>query len=280
MKNETLVNDLKSKLQKSKSYLDKYTDRLTKKPKFAIIFGTGLEYEFLKHQQQSLEIAYEQIPNFNPTSTKSHKGKMLFTKINEEDVLLMLGRTHYYEGYNIQETVYPIHLLKEIGIETILLTSSVGGVNKNLKKGELMVVQDHINLTSLNPLIGYDDSLGKRFLSCSDLYDANLINLLEQIANEKKITLKKGCMLFLPGPTFETRAELKAIKKLGGDTIGWSTVLESIIAHYRGTKVLAINCITDSLNFSNGSSLEEIISVANNSSKNLYALTYDLVKKI
>lgn len=275
MNNKIDMLDLKNKLSKSKEYLDRYISE----PKLAVVFGTGLSYETLKHLDKTIKISYKDIPFFNKTNIKSHTGELIVSQINNRNLILLSGRSHYYEGCDIQDIVYPIHLLKEIGIKTVLITSSVGGVNKKFKKGDLMIVKDHINFTDVNPLIGYDDSLGERFLHCSNLYNNNLILLTEKIARKNKIYLKKGTMFFMTGPTYETKAELDAIKKIGGDTIGWSTIPEAIIAHYRGLDVLAINCITD-LVYKKQSNLEDIIKVANFTSRDLYKVIEGVLNEI
>jgi len=273
-----LIENIIKKSKESADYIrEKIQENSLYKPKLAVLFGTGLDKETMKNVKDIFEIPYEKIPHFSKT-IEFHKGSLVFAKLEEKDILLMNGRYHIYEGYDVQDVVYPIHVLKELGIKEVIITSSVGGINENINKGDLMVLKDQINLTSLNPLIGYDNSLGERFLDCSDLYNKNLRDSLKKIASEKSISLKQGNMFFLPGPTFETRAEFDAIKRLGADTIGWSTIPEATVAHYRGMNVLAINCITDSLNNKEKTSLEEITDVANQSSKNLYLLVSELIK--
>jgi|SRR3989344_103430 len=271
------IDTLKERLKQSSKYV-KSILKAQEIPEYAVIFGTGLSYETLKQIDNKIEIPHNKIPHLRSPIIKSHEGKMIYSEINNTPILIMSGRTHYYEGQDIHDVVYPIHLLKELGIEKVIITSSVGGINNDLKQGDLMLVEDHINLTSINPLIGLNDSLGKRFLPCTDIYDKDLIQQAEKISNENGFNINKGTMFFLPGPSYETPAEFEAIKILGGDTIGWSTVPEALVAHYRNMKVLAINCITDSLNFKKETSLEEIIETANISSKNLYKIISDLIK--
>lgn len=271
------MEELRRKLKQSMNYLN---ENIEMKPKLAVIFGTGLSEETLTHLENPKRVLYKSIPNLNETSIDYHEGAMIFTKMNKKDVLFMSGRIHYYEGYKTQEVVYPIHLLKEIGIENLVITSAVGGVRKDLKKGDLMLIKDHINLTSINPITGYDNSLGSRFLDCSNLYNNILTRKIEDVCIDKKIKIKKGTLFFLSGPTFETKAEFKAIKKLGGDAIAWSNILEALVAHYRGMNVASIVCITDSLNFSKKQDLDEIAKVSKKSSKSLYDIVEGLINKI
>jgi len=269
---------LNKKISESVNFIKSKYSRI---PKCAIIFGTGLADATLKLITPELEIPYIEIPYFNKTNIKTHQGKMVFTNINGVEVILMLGRIHFYEGYSIDEVVYPIHILKELGVQTIFITSSVGGINSNLSRGDLILLKDHINLTSINPLRGYDNSFGKRFLPCSNIYDLNLRNKIKNIALEQNIELKEGVMFFLPGPTFETNAEFYAISQLGADSVGWSTIPEALVAHYRGMKVLAVNCVTDSINISDSQNdLEDIIHIAQDSGKKIFTLLFQLIPKV
>jgi purine-nucleoside phosphorylase len=261
------MSKLKQDLEESCAFLEQYKG----KAKNAVIFGTGLAGATLDKLKIHRRVSYSDIPNFPSGKNDFHKGELIAADLNGSPLMVMTGRVHCYEGYTVQQVVYPIHVLKELGVECLVNTSSVGGVNKNLSKGDLMVLRDHINLTSLNPLIGYDDSLGTRFLP-GNFYDSKLASLAEKSAASEGISLKNGILFFLPGPSFETIAEFKSIEKLGGDTIGWSGVLETIVANYRNMKVLGINCITDSLNFSNTPHLKEISNVAEKSSHNLYKI--------
>jgi purine-nucleoside phosphorylase len=272
MLNENFMKVLKKKSLESAVHI---ADKFHEKIDTAIIFGTGLSYQTLKSAKILNEINYEEIPYFNKTAVKSHEGKIIMAEILNTKIMMMVGRNHYYEGHDLQEVVYPIHVLKELGVNNLIITSSVGGVNPNIKRGELVIIKDHINLTALNPLIGYDDSLGERFLDCSQIYCNDLSKKLEDSLRKRNPKIKKGVIFFLPGPTFETNAELKAFRRLGADTIGWSTVPEAIVAHYRKMNIAAINCVTDSLNYKKGSDLDEIIDVARNSSTELYHALFE-----
>jgi len=270
-----LMGQIKRRTRESKEYIENIFGEI---PPFAVIFGTGLSNYTIDNLTNKKEITYSEVPFMNNPLVEYHSGKIIKGTISNNEVLCLCGRNHYYEGHDIQKIVYPIHLLKELGIENLLITSSVGGISEKLEQGDLMLVNDHINLTSTNPLIGYDNSLGERFLRCSDVYNKELVEMTKKSAKNQGIFLKEGVMFFLPGPTFETPSEFIAMKKLGADTIGWSTVPEAIVAHYRGIKTFGINCITDSLNYKSVQSLEEINITANKSSKNLYNILKDILK--
>lgn len=221
------------------------------KPRVMIICGSGLGgiVNILKEQ---IELKYEDIPGFKTSTVSGHAGKLVFGTIgsNKVPVMCMVGRLHFYEGYSLQDTTFPVRLAKEIGIETIVVTNAAGGVNSDFKVGDLMLINDHINLAGFagfNPLRGPNLKPGPRFLPLSDAYDFDLRRLFFNTKRELGIerTVHEGVYFFAAGPTYESRAEVRMIKTLGGDAVGMSTVPEVVVARHCGLKVLALSLITN-----------------------------------
>lgn len=214
-------------------------------PKIGVVLGSGLG-NFAQELKGATEIPYEQIPHFPVSTVEGHHGKLLFGTIAGKPVVAMAGRFHFYEGYSAADVVFPIRVLKLLGIETLLLSNAAGGTNPAFNVGDLMLITDHISFATVNPLIGKnEDSLGPRFPDMSEPYKKDLIQKAKNIAREHHIELKEGVYFGVTGPTFETRAEYKMIKLLGGDAVGMSTVPEVIAAAHAGMQVLALSVITD-----------------------------------
>lgn len=214
-------------------------------PEIGIILGTGLgglvsEIDIVD------EIAYDKIPHFPVSTVESHSGKLIFGKIGGKEVVAMQGRFHFYEGYNLQEVTFPVRVMKLLGVKRMVVSNASGGVNPDYQVGEIMVINDHINLFPGNPLIGKNiDELGPRFPDMSDVYDEEMINIAAQIADEEGIKISKGVYLGLTGPTLETPAEYKMVRVLGADAVGMSTVPEVIVARHMDMPCFAISIITD-----------------------------------
>lgn len=221
-------------------------------PRVMIICGSGLGgiVNILKNQ---VLINYHDIPGFKTSTVVGHVGKLVFGTIGENKVpvMCMVGRLHFYEGYSFEDTNFPIRLAKVIGIKTVIVTNAAGGINSNFKVGDLMLINDHINFpgfAGFNPLRGPNlDSFGPRFLPLSDAYDFDLRKLFFKTRNELGITrtVHEGVYFFAAGPTYESRAEVRMIKTLGGDAVGMSTVPEVVVARHCGLKVLALSLITN-----------------------------------
>jgi len=214
-------------------------------PAVGIVLGSGLG-SFTAEIAVECEIPYEDIPHFPLSTVEGHTGKLIFGEMSGKKVVAMAGRFHYYEGYTTEEVVFPIRVMKFLGISTLLISNAAGGMNSEFKVGDLMVITDHISLFAVNPLVGKNtDEFGPRFPDMSEPYKKILIAKAKSIAAEEKIEVKEGVYFGVTGPTFETRAEYKMIRLLGGDAVGMSTVQEEIAANHMGLPVFAMSVITD-----------------------------------
>ncbi len=215
------------------------------KPSVGIVLGSGLG-SFVDHIEVEKEVAYADIPHFPVSTVEGHKGKLIFGKLSGKTVVAMAGRFHYYEGYGAQDVVYPIRVMKFLGIETLLLSNAAGGVNTSYQVGDIMIIRDHVSFFTPNPLIGKNTSeFGPRFPDMSEPYRKQLITKAKEIAAANGFEVKEGVYVAVTGPTFETRAEYKLIQVLGGDVVGMSTVQEAIVANHMGLKVFAASVVTD-----------------------------------
>jgi len=256
--------------------------KVNKNPKIAVILGSGLG-DLANVVTEVENIAYENIPNFPVSTVKGHEGKLVFGKINGVEVLLMQGRFHYYEGYTMKEVTYPIYVMKQLGIEKIIVTNACGGINKSFEPGTLMLINDFINLFGDNPLIGVNDErLGTRFPDMSEPYKIELINKAKEIADKLNIKYGEGVYAGFMGPYYETAAEIVMIGRHGADAVGMSTVPETIVANYLGMDVLGIACIT---NMATGiqkvkHSHERVVETAQKASVNLCKWVSEIIKEI
>jgi purine-nucleoside phosphorylase len=214
-------------------------------PTVGIVLGSGLG-NFVKEIDVEKEVAYEDIPNFPVSTVEGHKGKLIFGKLGGKTVVAMAGRFHYYEGYQAQEVVYPIRVMKLLGVETLLLSNAAGGVNPAYKVGDIMIIRDHVSFFTPNPLIGKNIAeFGPRFPDMSEPYKKQLIQKAKDIAAKHNYDVKEGVYLAVTGPTFETRAEYQLIHILGADVVGMSTVQEAIVANHMSMQVFAMSVVTD-----------------------------------
>lgn len=219
--------------------------RYSTKPTVGIVLGSGLG-SFAGEIDREFEIPYREIPNFPVSTVEGHSGKLIFGNMGGKKVVAMAGRFHYYEGYTAQEVVFPIRVLKYLGIKTLLISNAAGGLNPSYKVGDLMIIKDHISMLTINPLLGKnEEDLGPRFPDMSEPYKNYLIEKAKKIGVENKIDLKEGVYVGVTGPTFETRAEYKMLNLLGADAVGMSTVQEVIAAVHLGLPVFAMSVITD-----------------------------------
>jgi purine-nucleoside phosphorylase len=230
------------KFNETVAYLQQQTQI---KPTVGVILGTGLG-GLVSEIEVVDEVPYDKIPHFPVSTVESHSGRLIFGRLGGKEVIAMQGRFHYYEGYDLQQVTYPVRIMKLLGIERLIVSNASGGVNPDYAIGEIMVLNDHINLFPGNPLIGKNlDELGPRFPDMSDVYDEEMITLAKKIAEEERIKVSFGVYAGLTGPTLETPAEYKMIRVLGADAVGMSTVPEVIVARHMEIPCFAVSIITD-----------------------------------
>lgn len=208
------------------------------------MLGTGLG-QLASEITDTYELPYSEIPNFPVSTVEGHSGKLIFGRLGGKDIVAMQGRFHYYEGYSMKEVTFPVRVMYELGIKTLFVSNAAGGMNPEFLIGDLMVITDHINLFPEHPLRGKNFPTGPRFPDMHQAYDPQLIALAGEIAAEKGIRLMHGVYVGVQGPTFETPAEYRMFRILGGDTIGMSTVPEVIVANHCGIRVFGISIVTD-----------------------------------
>lgn len=250
-------------------------------PEVAIILGSGLGE--LADEYCDMAIPYSEIPGFETSTVSGHKGRLVFTEIFGKKVVMMQGRFHYYEGYTIQQVVFPVKVLKLLGINTIIITNAAGGVNPNFRPSDLMVITDHINLMGVCPLIGKnDDTIGERFPDMSEVYTPELVELVQKVGMSKGIDLQEGVYVAMSGPAYETPAEVRMAKIIGADAIGMSTVPEATVARWAGIKVIGISCICNSAAgvSSVGLSHDEVIKAADSAKGKFKTLIKEVIKKL
>jgi purine-nucleoside phosphorylase len=219
--------------------------RINVKPKVGLILGSGLGM-LADEIQNPVTIFYKEIPHFPLSTVEGHAGELVIGELEGQNVITMRGRFHLYEGHPIDAVTFPIRVMKELGVEIILVTNAAGGVNTSYQAGNLMLIQDHINLMYRNPLIGPNDStLGERFPDMSVAYDTELRELAKTVADKQGVSLQSGVYAAVQGPSYETPAEIRMIRAIGGDAVGMSTVPEVIVARHAGIRVLGISCITN-----------------------------------
>lgn len=228
--------------RKSADYI---LDKIDFKPEIAIILGSSLG-PLAEEIKNPVVIDYKDIPNFLISTVKSHAGKLILGELNGKKIACMSGRFHFYEGYDFEELVIPVRVLHLLGVKTIILTNAAGAVNTSYKPGDIMIIKDHIKLMGASPLRGPNiEEFGERFFDVSDMYTKSLRELAKRCADRIGINLQEGVYFFCPGPQFETPAEIRAIRILGGDAVGMSTVTEALTAAHCGMKVLGLSLITN-----------------------------------
>ncbi|MCW3785510.1 purine-nucleoside phosphorylase [Plebeiibacterium sediminum] len=216
------------------------------KAKIGIILGTGLG-GLVEEIDIKFTLDYNVIPNFPVSTVEGHHGRLIFGILGGKEVVAMQGRFHYYEGYNMQEVTFPVRVMKMMGIETLLVSNASGGLNPDFAVGDVMIIDDHINMFGTNPLMGKNfNELGPRFPDMSEPYSKELVKKAFEIANKNNITLKRGIYVGTSGPTFETPAEYKMFRILGADVVGMSTVPEVIVARHMGMTCFGVSIVTDS----------------------------------
>jgi purine-nucleoside phosphorylase len=236
------VETFRQQRQEAADYIASQTEL---RPEYLIILGTGLG-DLASKMDVDFSISYSDIPHFPTSTVESHAGRLLYGKLGGKNVVAMQGRFHYYEGYTMKQIVFPVHVLQSLETKTLIVSNAAGGMNTNFKRGDVMCINDHINLLGDNPLIGpNDDELGPRFPDMSAPYSPDLFDLAEKVALENNIKMHEGVYVAVTGPNLETKAEYRFLRIIGGDVVGMSTVPEVIAAVHCGMDVLGFSVITD-----------------------------------
>jgi purine-nucleoside phosphorylase len=256
--------------------------RFGARPEVAIILGTGLG-ALAGRIQADVTIEYAEIPGFPLSTVESHTGRLLCGRLGGKTVIAMQGRFHRYEGYSLQQVTFPVRVLRALGAETLVVSNACGGMNPLWAPGDLMLIADHINMLGDNPLIGpNDDRLGPRFPDMSNPYEPALRALAREVALEKRITLREGVYVAVPGPSLETRAEYRMLRAMGADVVGMSTVPEVIVAVHGGMRVLGVSIITDAClpDALEPATVEQIIAVASKAEPHLTELVQGVLERL
>jgi purine-nucleoside phosphorylase len=251
-------------------------------PRLGIILGSGLG-AVADEVQDAVRIDYADIPHFPVSTVEGHAGKLVVGTLEGKRVIALQGRFHYYEGYTIQEVTFPVRVFKALGVEVMIVTNACGGINPAFQPGDLMLITDHINFIGDNPLIGKNfKQLGPRFPDMSTAYDKGLIDLARSVASAQGIHVQQGIYTAVSGPYYFSKAELRMVKGFGSDTIGMSTVPETIVAVHGGMKVLGISCITDMADPDNLVPLEHahVVAVANEARPRFSKLVKGIIAQI
>jgi purine-nucleoside phosphorylase len=230
------------KIQEAAAFISKETNI---KPQIGLILGSGLGV-LADLIEQPIVVDYSRIPHFPVSTVEGHAGELVVGTIKGKQVLVMKGRFHAYEGYGAETVSFPVRVMKELGVETLIVTNAAGGINESYQVGDLMVISDHLNLTYRNPLIGPNDAaLGVRFPDMSEAYSKRLRKVAHEVAASQDFKLQEGVYVGLLGPNYETPAEIRMFRTLGGDSVGMSTVPEVIVARHAGIEVLGFSCISN-----------------------------------
>ncbi len=270
---------MKKYIQESAKFLKQ---RGFDKPEIGIILGTGLG-QIIDKVAIEAEMSYNHIPNFPTATVEFHKGKLIYGTLAGKKVILMLGRFHFYEGYTFKDVTFPVRVMKALGITKLLVSNASGAINLNFKKGEIMLIDDHINLQGGSPLAFKGvEKLGERFVDMSAPYDRDMNAKIEAIAKDKKINLHKGVYASVVGPQLETRAEYRYLKIIGADAVGMSTVPEVIVANHLNLPVAAVSVLTDECDPKNLHPVDigDIIAHAEKAEPNMITLFTELIKQL
>ena len=273
------IKEYVERVNKATEYLK---ERIPEVPRVAIILGSGLE-GIAKAVKDPITLPYKDIPGFPVSTAPGHKGELVFGKLHDKFVVLMNGRFHYYEGYSMKEVTFPIRVFQLLGVEILIVTNAAGGTNKDFEVGVPMIITDHINLMGDNPLLGPNvDEWGPRFPDMSEAYDKDLVKLAKTVAKELGIKVYEGVYVGLAGPNFETAAEYRMVRKIGGDAVGMSTVPEVIVANHGGLKVLGLSAITDIGDPDNLKPLtaEEVLENADRAGKAMAKIISEVVRRL
>lgn len=268
-----------AKIQEAVAYIRKKTQE---EYPTGIVLGTGLG-ALAREIQVELSLDYSDIPNFPISTVETHHGKLIFGTLSGRKVVAMQGRFHFYEGYSMQQIVFPVRVMKHLGVRTLGITNACGGLNPSFRKGDIMLIDDHINMLGGNPLIGPNDpEIGPRFPDMCAPYSPRILELAEKFALEHRIRVQRGVYVALSGPCLETRAEYRMLRTLGADVVGMSTVPEVIAAVHQGTEVFGMSIITDECfpDSLQPVSIEEIIEVSNLAEPKMTAIFKSVVANL
>jgi purine-nucleoside phosphorylase len=255
---------------------------IKKPPQIGLVTGTGLG-ESAKSLDISVSFKYKDIPHFPASTVKSHHGRLLFGDIYGKQIMAMQGRFHLYEGYSPLEVTFPIRVMQELGVKVLILSNAAGGLNPRFSAGDIMIIVDHINLAGSNPLIGpNEESWGIRFPDMIQAYDKELVELAETAGRDEGIPLQKGVYVGLKGPSLETRAEVRFLRTIGADAVGFSTIQEVIAAIHAEIKVLGLSTITNINDPDNPvpTTIEDVIAVADKAAPRLEAIIKNVILKL
>lgn len=271
------------------NYMDRYNEtvnyireRVNEIPKIAIILGSGLG-SLADDIEDKMIIPYKEIPNFPISTVPGHKGELIFGKLENVPIIAMNGRFHYYEGYDLKDTTYPIRVFSLLGVKTLILTNAAGGINDTFKKGDLMIINDQLSFFSESVLRGPNmDEFGERFIDMSTTYDKEYIDILKDIMINITGDYHEGVYAYMKGPTYETPAEIRALRTLGADAVGMSTVPEAVVAHHSGIKCAGITCITNMAAGVTNEILthEDVKETANKAEENFKKIIHEFIKRI
>jgi purine-nucleoside phosphorylase len=248
-------------------------------PIVGIILGSGMG-EFVNNISDTISLKYNDIPNFINSGVDGHKGNLVFGFIDKIPVVIMQGRNHYYEGHSMSDVIFPIRIMNMLGVKTLFTTNAVGGINQSFKVGDIMLVNDHINLMNGNPLIGkHEPEFGERFVNMSSVYDKELIGVGMLCGYKNKIRIKEGVLTALSGPTYETPAEYRFLKLIGSDAVGMSTIPEVIVAKQMGMRIFSMSIVTNMIGDLDANH-NEVQNVANQSVNSVWTIINDVIKWI
>lgn len=272
------MDDLWNQIEQATAAIRKQWDRTAK---IGLILGTGLG-KLVDQIENRITIPFADLPHFCRSTAMGHTGCLVCGQMKNVDILAMQGRFHFYEGYTLQQITFPVRVMKAMGADLLIVTSASGGMNPEYQSGQLIVIDDHINLMGDNPLAGFnDDRLGPRYPDMSQPYDSELISKALQLANKQNIPASRGVYVGVKGPNYETRAEYRFFRSIGGDVVGMSTVPETLVANHAGLRVLGLStvtniCLPDDLQPVTG---EDVIEVAGKASSNMATIIEGIIEQ-
>jgi len=270
------MSELYARIEKARKFVASKTKL---RPEFGVILGTGLG-GFTRNLKNQVKIAYDNIPGFLSSSVVGHAGNLVIGKLKSRTVIVMEGRVHAYEGHSLQDVTFPVRVMKALGAKALIVTAASGGMNPQFRGGDIMVIEDHINMMGVNPLVGpNDDRLGPRFPDMCEPYDKKLIQLAEEVCLKERIRLVKGVYVAVLGPNLETRAEYRFLRAFGADVVGMSTVPEVVVAVHAGMRTLGLAVVTDECfpDALEPAELEHIIAIANEAAPKLEKIIYRVI---